>query len=91
MTKHNLMVEERFFSEDIKSLRSYDEKFDSAWTNQTEYSMTVMLSVLFEICPRSYQRTLMYKRLIKFLSEKNITLNIVSRKKSNNNNIDNYE
>ncbi len=81
--KHDIKVEERMFSADIQALCEYDDGFNEAWQNGTQYTMTIMLSDLFGICPRSYQRTLMYERLVKFLEEKNITLKVVSMRTKN--------
>ena len=78
--KHNLIVEGRHFSADIKALCDYDEGFQNAWQDGTSYEMAIMLSDLFEICPRSYKRTLMYARLVRFLGMKDITLRVMSRK-----------
>ena len=76
---HDIKVEERMFSADIQALCDYDD----AWNSGSEYEMTIMLSDLFGICPRSYQRTLMYERLVKFLGVKNITLKVISMKTKN--------
>ena len=80
---HKLKVEERFFSADIQALCNYDKGFNEAWNNNSHYEMVVRLSDLFEICPRSYQRTLMYARLVSFLKMKDIILKVVSRKTKN--------
>ena len=77
---HNIDVEERMFSADIQALCNYDDGFNEAWHKGNSYEMVVMLSELFRICPRSYQRTLMYSRLVRFLELKNITLKVVSMK-----------
>lgn len=71
------------FSADIQALCDYDDGFNEAWHSGSEYEMTIMLSDLFGICPRSYQRTLMYERLVKFLGMKNITLKVISMKTKN--------
>lgn len=81
MNKHNLIVEERYFSEDVKSLKEYDEDFKKAYDNGETYGLTINLSDLFLICPRKEQKKLLYKRLVAFLSEKGIELSIQSRKK----------
>ena len=78
--KHDIVLEERIFSADITALRTYDSGFNQAWQDGSEYELEIMLPELFEICPRKYARTLMYSRLVNFLKEKNITLNVVSRK-----------
>lgn len=83
MMKHNIQVEERLFSADIQALCNFDCGFNEAWNNGAAYLLEVKLHDLFEICPRSYQRTLMYARLVNFLKMKNITLKVVSRKHNN--------
>lgn len=50
---HDIRVEERMFSADIQALCDYDDGFNEAWNSGSEYEMTIMLSDLFEICPRS--------------------------------------
>lgn len=79
--KHRVDVEERIFGADIQALRAYDKGFNEAWQSNMSYTLEIKLTDIFQICPRSYQRTLMYARLVKFLQEgKNITLKVVSRK-----------
>ena len=85
--KHDAVVEARLFSEDIKALRAYDQGFDQAWRDQTGYELEIKLAELFIICPRKYQRTLMYSRLVSFLGTKDITLKIKSRKNRHGNEI----
>ena len=82
---HDLFCEERQFSLDIEALCQHDKGFDQAWKNGTEYKLEIKLPVLFELCPRSYQRTLMYARFVNFLAQKKISLKIKSRKNNNNN------
>jgi hypothetical protein len=81
--KVNENLEERLFSADIKALKAYDTDFDNAWQNGSKYEMDIKLSKLFEICPRKYARSREYSRLIRLLTTKNITLNVISRKNSN--------
>lgn len=78
--KHDIIVEERFFSADIQALCEYDVGFHEAWQTESDYELEIKLSELYAICPRKYQRTLMYSRLVSFLATKNITLKVVSRK-----------
>ncbi len=78
---HDMIVEERFFSEDIRSLKEYDEGFENAYDNGENYEFSIKLSILFEICPRKSQKKQLYNRLISFLNEKGIVLSIISRKK----------
>ena len=80
--KHNIDIEERYFSEDIKSLKEYDEGFGIAYDNGTPYELTIKLTKLFEICPRKNQNKQMYERFVAFLYEKGIVMNIESRKKN---------
>ena len=42
--KHNLDVEERYFSLDIEALKNYDEGFRQAYDNGKEYDMSIKLS-----------------------------------------------
>ena len=78
--KHNLDVEERYFSLDIEALKNYDEGFRQAYDNGKEYDMSIKLSKIFTICPRKRQRKQLYERLVRFLALKGITLKISSRK-----------
>lgn len=78
---HNLDVEERYYSEDIKSLKEYDEGFREAYDKGKSYEITIKLSDLFELCPRKFQKKELYKRFVRFLKEKDIKLKIISRKK----------
>ena len=80
--KHDITIEERYFSEDIRSLKNYDKEFEKAYENEdSNYVMTIRLSKLNELCPRKTQCKQLYQRLIAFLNEKGITLRIISRKK----------
>ena len=86
--KHDMKVEERYFSEDINSLKAYDEGFGTAYDNGGSYELTIRLTKLFEICPRKNQNKQMYERFVAFLYEKGIVMNIESRKKNKKNLID---
>ena len=77
---HDINVEERLFCADIQALCNYDDGFNEAWESGATYQLVVNLSELYTICPRKYQRTLMYGRLVRFLKTKNITLTVVSQK-----------
>lgn len=79
--KHDMKVEERYFSEDINSLKAYDEGFGTAYDNGGSYVLTIHLSKLNELCPRKTLNKQMYQRLVTFLYEKGITLRILSRKR----------
>lgn len=79
--KHDMKVEERYFSEDINSLKTYDEGFGTAYDNGGSYVLTIQLSKLNELCPRKTLNKQMYQRLVTFLYEKGITLRILSRKR----------
>ena len=79
--QHNAIVEERMFAMDIESLKQYDEQFRKAYETGEKYEFTIKLSDIIEICPRHKQEREQYRRFIRFLASKNITMNLVSRKK----------
>ena len=78
---HSPIVEERMFAMDVKSLKQYDDQFRKAYETGEKYEFTIKLSDIIEICPRHKQEKGQYRRFIKFLSTKGITMNLVSRKK----------
>ena len=78
---HNPIVEERYFAMDIESLKQYDDQFKKAYETGEQYEFTIKLSDIIEICPRHKQEREQYRRFIRFLKSKNITMNLVSRKK----------
>ena len=78
---HNAIVEERMFAMDIESLKHYDDQFKKAYESGEQYEFTIKLSDIIEICPRHKQEREQYRRFIRFLASKNITMNLVSRKK----------
>lgn len=79
--KHMIQIEERYFSEDVKSLMEYDSEFKAAYDSGNKYEMTIALDKLAELCPRKFQKKMMYDRLITFLKQKGIVIIIKSRKK----------
>ena len=79
--QHNAIVEERMFAMDIESLKQYDEQFRKAYETGEKYEFTIKLSDIIEICPRHKKEREAYRRFIRFLKSKNITMNLVSRKK----------
>lgn len=79
--QHNPIVEERMFAMDIESLKHYDDQFKKAYETGEKYEFTIKLSDIIEICPRHKQEREQYRRFIRFLASKNITMNLVSRKK----------
>ncbi len=79
--QHNAIVEERMFAMDIESLKQYDNQFKKAYESGEKYEFTIKLSDIIEICPRHKQEREQYRRFIRFLASKNITMNLVSRKK----------
>ena len=81
---HNPIVEERYFAMDVESLKQYDEQFRKAYESGEKYEFTIKLSDIIEICPRHKQEREQYRRFIRFLKSKNITMNLVSRKKDRN-------
>lgn len=81
---HNPIVEERYFAMDVESLKQYDDQFRKAYESGEKYEFTIKLSDIIEICPRHKQEREQYRRFIRFLASKNITMNLVSRKKGHN-------
>ena len=79
--QHNAIVEERMFAMDVESLKQYDDQFRKAYETGEKYEFTIKLSDIIEICPRHKQEREQYRRFIRFLKSKNITMNLVSRKK----------
>ena len=79
--EHNAIVEERYFAMDVESLKQYDNQFKKAYETGEKYEFTIKLSDIIEICPRHKQEREQYRRFIRFLASKNITMNLVSRKK----------
>lgn len=79
--QHNAIVEERMFAMDVESLKHYDDQFKKAYETGEQYEFTIKLSDIIEICPRHKQEREQYRRFIRFLKSKNITMNLVSRKK----------
>lgn len=79
--QHNAIVEERMFAMDVESLKHYDDQFKKAYETGEKYEFTIKLSDIIEICPRHKQEREQYRRFIRFLASKNITMNLVSRKK----------
>lgn len=79
--KHDIMIEQRYFSKDIEALMLHDDKFKDAYENGGCYRMEITLGKLAEICPRKFQKKQMYHRLVSFLELIDIQLVILSRKK----------
>ena len=79
--EHNPIVEERMFAMDVESLKQLSPEFKKAYETGEKYEFTIKLSDIIEICPRHKQEREQYRRFIKFLASKNITMNLVSRKK----------
>ena len=79
---HNPIVEERYFAMDVESLKQYDDQNSKKpYETGEKYEFTIKLSDIIEICPRHKQEREQYRRFIRFLKSKNITMNLVSRKK----------
>ena len=78
---HSNELEERYFALDIESLKQHDEGFKTAYDCGSDYELTIKLMDLFVICPRKRQRKQQYKRFVKFLASRGITLSIISRKR----------
>ena len=79
--EHNPIVEERMFAMDVESLKQLSPEFKKAYETGEKYEFTIKLSDIIEICPRHKQEREQYRRFIRFLKSKNITMNLVSRKK----------
>ena len=79
--EHNPIVEERMFAMDVESLKQLSPEFKKAYESGEKYEFTIKLSDIIEICPRHQQEREQYRRFIRFLKSKNITMNLVSRKK----------
>jgi hypothetical protein len=79
--KHDIMIEQRYFSKDIEALMLHDDKFKDAYENGGCYRMEITLGKLAEICPRKFQKKQMYHRLVSFLELIDIQLVILSKKK----------
>ena len=77
---HNNEIEERYFALDIEALKQHDTGFKTAYDSGSGYELTIKLMDLFVICPRKRQRKQQYKRFVKYLASKGITLRIISRK-----------
>lgn len=84
--QHSNEIEERYFSMDIAALKQYDNGFKTAYDCGSGYELTIKLMDLFVICPRKRQRKLQYKRFVKYLASRGITLSIISRKQNKTNN-----
>ena len=82
---HSNELEERYFALDIESLKQHDEGFKMAYDCGSGYELTIKLMDLFVICPRKRQRRQQYKRFVKYLASRGITLSIISRKHDKNN------
>ena len=78
--QHANEIEERYFALDIESLKQHDERFKMAYDGGCGYELTIKLIDLFVLCPRKRQRKQQYKRFVKFLASRGITLRIISRK-----------
>ncbi len=86
---HNDELEERYFCMDIAALKQYDEGFKMAYDGDCGYELTIKLIDLFVLCPRKRQRKQQYKRFVKYLASRGITLSIISRKRDKT--ITNYD
>ena len=82
--EHNPIVEERMFAMDVESLKQLSPEFKKAYETGEKYEFTIKLSDIIEICPRHKQEREQYRRFIRFLASKNITMNLISRKKGHN-------
>ena len=79
--QHANEIEERYFALDIELLKQHDEGFKTAYDCGCGYELTIKLIDLFVLCPRKRQRKQQYKRFVKYLASRGITLSIISRKR----------
>jgi hypothetical protein len=79
--EHSNEIEERYFSMDIAALKQHDTGFKTAYDCGSGYELTIKLMDLFVLCPRKRQRKQQYKRFVKYLASRGITLRIISRKR----------
>ena len=79
--EHNPIVEERMFAMDVESLKQLSPEVKKAYETGEKYEFTIKLSDIIEICPRHKKEREAYRRFTRFLKSKNITMNLVSRKK----------
>ncbi|MBQ6167549.1 MAG: hypothetical protein IJK41_09025 [Muribaculaceae bacterium] len=87
--QHSNELEERYFCMDIAALKLFDNGFKTAYDCGSGYELTIKLIDLFVICPRKRQRKQQYKRFVKYLATRGITLKIISRKRDKT--ITNYD
>lgn len=79
--KHSEEVEQRMFHLDVEALKQYSREFADAFdSGRGNYSMTIELAELFKLVPRRYQAVKGYRRLQRYLRNKGIELEIVSKK-----------
>ena len=78
--QHANEIEERYFALDIELLKQHDEGFKTAYDCGCGYELTIKLIDLFVLCPRKRQRNQQYKRFMKCVASRGITLKIISRK-----------
>ena len=95
--KHSEEVEQRMYHLDVEALKQYSREFADAFDSGRNFSMTIELAELFKLVPRRYQAVKGYRRLQRYLRNKGIELEIVSKKtkplltKDENENESNYE
>lgn len=95
--KHSEEVEQRMFHLDVEALKQYSREFADAFDSGRNFSMTIELAELFKLVPRRYQAVKGYRRLQRYLRNKGIELEIVSKKtqplltNDENENESNYE
>ena len=82
---------------DVEALKQYSREFADAFDSGRNFSMTIELAELFKLVPRRYQAVKGYRRLQRYLRNKGIELEIVSKKtkplltNDENENESNYE
>ena len=78
--KHSEEVEQRMYHLDVEALKQYSREFADAFDSGRNFSMTIELAELFKLVPRRYQAVKGYRRLQRYLRNKGIELEIVSKK-----------
>lgn len=95
--KHSEEVEQRMYHLDVEALKQYSREFADAFDSGRNFGMTIELAELFKLVPRRYQAVKGYRRLQRYLRNKGIELEIVSKKtkplltNDENENESNYE
>ena len=77
---HSSVVEQRMFHLDIEALKQHSKAFADAYEGDGTLNLAIGLDELFELAPRKHKAVKQYRRLQRYLSDRGIGLQIVSRK-----------